>query len=187
MKLFVLRHELRYSDPTFYTNLTKKGLENTKILKNVLDKVDINLIFSSPFLRVLQTIAPYCDMKKSKVNVDYSLYETMYDVRFTKNNYQIQLLPKDNEYYLINPDYKSLISVSDIKCPERHSNVQFRTNNFMKFIMDNYKNTDYNILIASHMSAINTIIKKRDNHIYPMGGLAKIYEDNKECYIPINF
>ena len=190
MKLYILRHEDRYSNPQFYTNLTDKGFQNAEFLKYILDKENINLIFSSPFIRVLQTIKPYCDIKNmnNQVNVDYSLYETMYDSRFTKYNYKVQLSSNDLEYNLMNPKYQSLITIDDIKCPERPSDVKFRTDKFMKFIMNNYKNTDYNILIASHMSTINTIINKKDSeYMYPMGGLAKIYDNDNICYRPINF
>ena len=189
MKIYILRHEERYECPSFYTSLTPIGLTKSEALKDILNKENINLIFSSPFPRVLQTIKPYCDMKNmnGQVNVDYSLYETMYDICFTKENYKVELSKTDNEFYLANPEYKSLITINDIKCPERRSDVESRTTKLFNHICDEYKNTEKNILMASHAAALHTIINKSDaSSIYPQGGLTKIF-DNGTCFIPINF
>ena len=76
MKIYLLRHEIRdMYDPSFYSPLLDAGLKNAQVLSTILDKQDINLIFSSPFKRVLQTVQPYCDMRNLKVNIEYSLYE----------------------------------------------------------------------------------------------------------------
>ena len=190
MKIYILRHEARYESPTFYTQLTAEGLKKSEDLKYILEKENINLIFSSPFPRVLQTIQPFCNMKNmhKQVNVDYSLYETMYDECFTKNNYKIEITNNDKEYYLVNPNYKSIIGINDIQCPEDYSNVKFRTSNFLNYITSNFSNTDYNVLIASHGAVINSILNIRDvDKLYPIGGLTKIYENNLTCYNPINF
>lgn len=190
MKIYILRHEERDDSPQFYTNLTYQGFLNSENLKYILEKENIDTIFSSPFPRVLQTIKPYCDMKnmEKQVNVDYSLYETMYDEKyFTKDNYKIELVKTDNEYYLTNPNYISLITINDIKCPELYSDVKFRTNNFINCIINKYNNTERNILIASHACAIHTIIDRTDmGEFYPPGCLTKIYDNNQACYIPIN-
>ena len=50
MKIYVLRHEIRdLKDPTFYSPLLSNGVKNSENLKNILNKHNINLIFSSPF------------------------------------------------------------------------------------------------------------------------------------------
>ena len=190
MKIYILRHEIRYESPAFYTNLTPIGLKNSEALKYILEQESIDVIFSSPFPRVLQTIKPYCDMKNmdANVNIDYCLYETMYDkTYFTKDNYKIELSKTDNEFYLANLEYKSLITINNIKCPERRSDVEFRTTKLLNHIYNEYKNTEKNILIASHACTLNTIINKSDaSSIYPQGGLTKIFDEGN-CYIPINF
>ena len=188
MKIYILRHEKRFESPEFYTNLTPTGHNNSENLKYVIEKENIDLIFSSPFPRVLQTIKPYCDMKNIKVNVDYSLYETMYDDKcFTKENYKKNLSKINPEFYLSNPEYKSLITIDDIKCPEIREDVEERTTKIFNHIFNEYKNTEKNILIASHACAINTIINKSDaSSMYPQGGLTKIFDEDP-CYVPINF
>ena len=189
MKIFILRHEERFDTVTFYTDLTHDGLFNSEKLKHILNKENIDLIFSSPFPRVLQTIKPYCDMKKmdGQVNIDYSLYESIYDSCFTKKNYKVELTKMFNEYYLSNQNYKSLITINEIKCPETRKDVEARTTTIFNYIYNKYKNTEKNILIASHACTIHTIINKDDtDSMYPLGGLTKIYDENS-CFIPINY
>ena len=117
MKIYILRHEERFEPPSFFTNLTPNGLHKSETLKYILERENIDLIFSSPFPRVLQTIRPYCDIKNltGQINIDYSLYETMYDKCFTPENYKVELLENNIEFYLANPDYESLITINDIK------------------------------------------------------------------------
>lgn len=185
MKIYILRHEERHNSPQFYTNLTPHGEKKSETLKLILEKENIDVIFSSPFPRVLQTIKPFCDMKNmnQEVNVDYALYETMYDpIHFKKDNYKVELSKTDNEFYLANPEYKSQITINDIKCPEERGDVEFRTKKLYDYILNEYKNTEKNILIATHACTLNTIINKSDAEaMYPQGGLTKIF-DNGSCF-----
>ena len=62
MKIILLRHEERYSDIGFFSNLTERGIENSCLfLPPKLKKLNIDVIFSSPFVRTIQTIYPYCN------------------------------------------------------------------------------------------------------------------------------
>ena len=67
MKIFILRHEDRTMDATFFSPLTLKGLENSVELIDDLDNNEIDLIYSSPYIRTLQTIYPYSKKKKLKL------------------------------------------------------------------------------------------------------------------------
>ena len=58
--LYLLRHEERGSSPVFHTELTNSGKINSINLSKMLENIDIDMIFSSPFLRTLQTVNPYC-------------------------------------------------------------------------------------------------------------------------------
>ena len=52
MKLYLLRHEKRsLRDPTFHSPLLQNGLRDAEKLKYLLDDLNINLIFSSPFIK----------------------------------------------------------------------------------------------------------------------------------------
>ena len=63
MKIYILRHEMRpLHDPRFMTELTEHGKHKAMFsLKNTLKNISFTHIYSSPFLRVLQTIAPYAE------------------------------------------------------------------------------------------------------------------------------
>ena len=187
MKLYILRHEERFESPKFYTQLTSTGLINSELLKTILDKERIDLIFSSPFPRVLQTIKPYCDFKNmsNAVCIDYALYETMFDPCFTSDNYAISLNENDSEFYLTDPIYQSSIPLKQIKCPETIQDVTDRVSTFSTSIIEKYKDTNYNILFASHAATLASLIHL--NQLYPLGGLTKIYDKDHTVNLPINY
>ena len=59
--LYVLRHEERDDvNPLFDSPLTENGFENSKKLVPLLQRLEIDTIYCSPFLRVVQTIHQYC-------------------------------------------------------------------------------------------------------------------------------
>jgi 2,3-bisphosphoglycerate-dependent phosphoglycerate mutase len=73
MKLYILRHEDRTQDATFFAPLTKTGLDNALKLIAKCDELHINQIYSSPYIRTLQTIYPYAKAKGVNVKLDYSI------------------------------------------------------------------------------------------------------------------
>ena len=188
MKLYLLRHEIRdLRNPTFYSPLLREGLKNAENLKNILNSIEFDMIYSSPFKRVLQTIKPYCNLDKKKVNIEYSLYEQIYDhenstIKFDKNDFRKDLLPSDKEYYLKNKNYASYLPLSKIEYT-RHT--EKRSNDFLNYIIQKYKHTDKTILIASHGGIISQMLGIEDR--YPMGGLCMCYDGDKRIYKPINF
>ena len=99
MIIYLLRHEDRTQDCTFFSPLTKKGLENSIILKDKLKELDINVIYSSPFIRTLQTIYPYSISSGNKINIDYSLAEIQLPDLIPPNSYKVKL-PKYLELVL---------------------------------------------------------------------------------------
>jgi broad specificity phosphatase PhoE len=63
MRLVIVRHAiaLRQADwrePDHLRPLTPKGYEQAELLVDVLGGVDVNRVFSSPFLRCVETITP---------------------------------------------------------------------------------------------------------------------------------
>ena len=59
MKLYILRHEDRTQDATMFSPLTKEGLKNSLNLVDILQDLEIDYIYSSPFIRTLQTVHPF--------------------------------------------------------------------------------------------------------------------------------
>ena len=89
MKLYVLRHEDRTMDLTFFSPLTKNGLNNSVNLIKFLEKEKINSIYSSPYIRTLQTVYPYAKKYDIKPKLEYSLTELYQDENIPKKSYQI--------------------------------------------------------------------------------------------------
>ena len=57
MKIYLLRHEERVHDASFFAPLTKNGLINVSSeLLEYLDDLNITQIYCSPFLRTMQTV-----------------------------------------------------------------------------------------------------------------------------------
>lgn len=183
MKIYILRHEKRFSSPSFNTSLKEEGIEDAKKLSVLLKELEIDLIYCSPFKRVIQTIEPFLEITKKKVNIEYSLYEYINEYDFTKED--IKYINEDMYgYEYFNNEYKSFYNLENLEYPEIRLNLEKRTNNFVSFLKDN--NLNKNILLVSHMSPVNVIINKNKRFPYPQGGLTLIY-DNEECYIPKNF
>ena len=60
MKIYIVRHEKRYESPTFFTSLTNEGKNDAEKLAEQLNDIEFDYIYSSPFLRTIQTVYPYC-------------------------------------------------------------------------------------------------------------------------------
>ena len=79
--VYFLRHEERYRVGDAECSLTPRGILKAsidtikKIIKATKGRHPINSIYSSPFLRTLQTIFPFAKSKKLKIKVEDSLYE----------------------------------------------------------------------------------------------------------------
>lgn len=184
MKLIILRHEERPNNSLFFTPLTENGKKNAEELKNKLPS-NIDIIYSSPFLRTLQTIYPYCREYKKNVNAENAFYEFCQAPDFNYENYRhwVSEYNKFDHYkYLtniINDKYNSKMFVSNIKFPEKESDIQNRVFPFIYNLCNKYKNTNKTILIVTHMSICNFIKKvfnkniKIDNN-FPTGYFEEI-------------
>jgi broad specificity phosphatase PhoE len=164
MRIILLRHEERPDHEFgFYTNLTENGLKNTYILASKLEKYNIDLIFSSPYVRTLQTVYPFVKNNQDlKINVEYSLQEYLHNPYFLIDNkiYGIDdIYNTRNEFLIenINFYYKSYLSGNDLFIPENEINLENRVYNFMNNIIETYGNTDKTILLVSHKGIINKI------------------------------
>jgi 2,3-bisphosphoglycerate-dependent phosphoglycerate mutase len=188
MKIYLLRHEDRTMDLTFFSPLTKNGLDNSKNLIKFLEKEKINSIYSSPYIRTLQTIYPYAKKYNLETKLEYSLTELYQEENIPKKSYQITLPEYISDSFNYDKDYNSLIIPNNINFPEDLKDFNKRIKNFLKnIIKDNYS-TDKNILLVTHQGVIDlilfTIMRKNGDvssnlgdKVYPKGGLTKIFED----------
>jgi broad specificity phosphatase PhoE len=80
MRLFLIRHEARTpNDPTFWSPLTPTGLRNAlyQMAPELQTVIQPTHIYTSPLLRCIQTVAPYCAVNRRKgvLRCDYGLFE----------------------------------------------------------------------------------------------------------------
>jgi broad specificity phosphatase PhoE len=184
MKLILLRHEERYMDIGFYSNLTDNGIINSFLLPKKLKKLKIDVIFSSPFIRTLQTIYAYCDKYNKKVNVDYGLYEYIHNPYFLLGQWYFTIDDiKDNDLKsIINTEYSSIVTKNDFSILETELDLEKRIIKFFNYLKLNYN--DKCILLVTHKGVINKIkdlyIKKTDMSAdYDMGHLEIYTAANK--------
>ena len=189
MKIYILRHEDRTQDCSFFSPLTKKGLENSINLIDTLEKCDINVIFSSPFIRTLQTVYPYAKNKDIKINLEYGLCEIHHEDLIPKKSYGMYLPEYMAELFNYNSEYKTLMKPTDITFPEKEIDVKKRTKRVLRTILNNYMNTDINILIVTHQIVCTSILKINNPEIqnYEKGWLTKIIDDSGWNIKPVNY
>lgn len=212
MKIYILRHEDRTMDLTFFSPLTKNGLDKSMKISEALDKLSINTIYSSPYIRTLQTIHPYSKMTGLSVKLDYSLTELYQENNIPKKSYSITLPEYIAKSFNYDESYKSLLMPADIEFPEKISDFKKRVKSFLNDIIVNHHKSDKNIILVTHqgvIDVINKIIsssknkptdtdintdnnstakdKSKDTFHYPKGGITKIFENNKWVFDKINW
>ena len=167
MKIILLRHEERYFDIGFFSSLTDNGIirANTSLI-NDLSKIKIDCIFSSPFLRTLQTIYPYSKKKNKKVKIEYGLYEYIHNPYFLLFQWYHTINDIDDVDLksIINKNYKSIVNKDDFTILENECNLEKRIKKFFDYLLKDYKNKT--VLLVTHKGVINKIkdmyIKKTD-------------------------
>lgn len=198
MKLYILRHEDRTMDLTFFSPLTKNGLEKSIDLIHHLEKEKINSIYCSPYIRTLQTIYPYSKKYNLKSKLDYSLVELYQEGNIPKKSYQITLPEYIAETFSYDNEYKSQLMPTDIKFPEDIKLFNERIKNFLKTVIRNNYNTDNNIILVTHQGVIDIIMRilgKRSSELkntvkdirYPKGSLTKILDNGDWGFKKINW
>lgn len=182
MKLILLRHEDREDYPGFYSNLTENGFNNSIKLIKKLNKLDIDFIYSSPFVRTLQTIYPFAIYSKKKVNVDFGLSEYRHNPYFIIENqiYTLADIEDENLLSIVNKKYKTIFRIEDFNyiLLEFEYNLEERVKKFMDKLINNKKYKNKTILLVSHKGVINMIKKLyfKKNHDLSSNFLKGKYE-----------
>lgn len=206
MKIYILRHEDRTMDLTFFSPLTKNGLDKSLKLSDDIQKLNIDTIYSSPYVRTLQTIYPYSNQKKIPIKLDYSLTELYQSQNIPKKSYTITLPEYIAESFNYDKSYTSSIRPTDIKFPENLKDFKKRVKLFLNDLISINHKSNKNIILVSHQGVIDTIqriIQKSNNkseialdnnstvnndeYHYPKGGLTRIFDNNKWTFEKINW
>ena len=188
MKLYILRHfERDLDNPSFESPLIKQGIDNALKKNKILKNLDINLIFSSPFIRCIQSVDFFSKINNKSINIDFSLCE-YFENSNNKNKYEKKYKIPDKWNTLFNINTDNMI-LNNNKLNENIEDLKNRIFNFIKHIINKYKSTDLNILIVTHMSIVNVILYYFDylnyneyskldlENYYEMGKLLLVYQN----------
>jgi broad specificity phosphatase PhoE len=198
MKLYILSHEDRNQDATFFSPLTKQGLENaTKLIKE-LEKVEISHIYCSPYIRTLQTIHPYSKKHNLKIKLEYGLSEINHEDIIPKKSYQVRLPEYMAELFNYEPNYNEKFAPEEFTYPENEKNVYKRVRNILKYIISVHNTSNDNIVLVTHQIVCKLILKivkkygvlkpnKEDLLAYPKGGLTEVFDNTYWVFKPINW
>lgn len=151
MNLYLVRHgETDYNvnhiiQGIIDKELNENGIQQAKNLKLKIDKLDIDLIISSPLDRARNT-ASIITFKRN--------IKTLYEQRVIER-YAGSLEGKPDKYYDSSKAWNYQLN-SDLGCNiETVKDLLFRTKNFLDDIKKQYN--DKNILIVSHESTIRAL------------------------------
>jgi len=165
MKIYVMRHFERHPDITYFIELTEEGKQNAIHKIPELESLNIDVIYSSPFIRTIQSIEPYANKYDIKINVENSLYEFMHSESFTLDNYRHTIDELNNFMNIVNTDYKSFLSMDNLEKPRIDKNstnyetkIIKRIENFLNYLHDLYQHTNKNILLVTHKGTINAML-----------------------------
>ena len=140
----------------FSRELSAKGLKDCKLVTDYLSDKDIDVIYSSPYKRAVDTIKEFADKSSLEIHVIDDLHERVVGGWVDDFGEFVNLQWKDHTYKL--PEGESL------------EEVQRRNINALNEILKNNKGK--NIAIASHGTAISTVI----NYYQPTFGINDFHE-----------
>ena len=189
MKLYFLRHELRpLNDSTFLTELFDIGKENSeKKLKPLLDTLNIDKIYCSPFIRVLQTIQPFAKTHNIQPSCDYCLAETVTETNFIEKP-DMTLTEEQSKEFNVNKYHETLFDKKKLVYPESDNQIEERVKIFCKYLEERYGPSNVTILVASHMDIVNLCLayfskKEINRHTYYEMGKVSTVENNKIVFL----
>ena len=175
MKIYLLRHEKRFDNRNFNTDLTSDGMKNADNLVTILEGLDLDHIFVSPYKRVIQTIEPYLKKTNKKVNPEYGIYESLH---LDDSNVNIRDINDDlYGYEYMNKDYKQCVNKKDLNHGESYLDIKNRSGKLIKNLISDNNFINNNILLVCHLSVINAILDTDECSDFDMGKLVLFYDN----------
>ena len=178
MKIVILNASDSLSSNEFGTILSEKGFtEADKISAILAEEIKPDIIYSSPYVRALQTIYPFCRQYKKKVNAECCLYPvSRYDNSdFYYQDLCLSSLPNYFHYLhrIINPNYISKVFHSNVSYKESPQLIGNRVFPFLYALKREYESTNKTVLIVSHrdicpyfLKFFNLEMEQIDSDIY---------------------
>ena len=165
MKLYVVRHgqtihnQLGLVQGDTESDLSEKGIEDAKALRELVSSLDIDVVISSPLRRAMDTARIITDNK----------YEIIEDKRLIERNYGLgEGKPVDEELTIKYWDFKLNTDINEV---EKVQDLMFRIVEFIEDIRNKYEGK--NVLVVAH-SAILRAIHYAINGIPEDGDMLKI-------------
>ena len=196
MRVLVLRHEKRNEhDPTFWSPLIEEGHINANdiLVPRLNDHYpDFTHIYTSAFVRCLQTIVPYCQQTniETRLKIEHGLYERIVDdgghdpINFRQtwslehtpslNKNQIDTYEMLNSY--VDTTYTSWWPIERIYYGESVEAVQLRATSLLTHLQTIHNKDDV-VLLVTHRSIVNAMLGKSDDNPFPMGGIAEVHSE----------
>tara|TARA_Y100000385_G_C12836643_1_gene526934 strand:- start:126 stop:641 length:516 start_codon:yes stop_codon:yes gene_type:complete len=153
--IYLLRHCDRLEGTGFYTNLTDKGSKESINLVDKLINYRFDSIFSSPYLRTLLSIRPFCEKLDKKVQLEYSLCSRIKQKNFNESSYKTVLKDVTNFNNILDSKYNSYLRIDDLEYNENKNFLNKRVIKFIEFL--NIKYSGEKILLVTHNSVIKAI------------------------------
>lgn len=180
MRLFVLRHEKRDPvDPSFASPLLPAGHADAARLATTLCATcpTFTHVYSSPFPRCVQTIAPYCVATGTRVRCEYALYERIQaDAGHDRDAFRLPWTPG------VYPELDACVdtratswgSLDAVTWGETETAVRARTQAFVAHLHATHRAEDV-VLLVTHLSVLNAVRGAADDAAFPMGGVVEVH------------
>lgn len=158
MIVYVLRHEQRDSlDPRFHSPLTPGGRLGAEELATALSALNITVVYTSPFLRAVQTAHPFCEAHGRLMRVDHALYESLDNPVFDVSSSHHTWRDLPSVYHAaIDTSYVS--STGAVPLRETFDEVRARVRPFVRGLLERHRKGA--VLLVTHLTTANAIRKE---------------------------
>jgi hypothetical protein len=143
----------------------------------------------------MQTIYPFSIKNNIKLNLEYNLVEIQHPSIIPPKSYHVELPLYMAKAFNYNPIYESAMKPEMINYPECSSQLEYRTKQFLKALIDKYHKSNEVILLVTHQGLCHVILNiikkfgKPDSQPpmdffekYPTGTLSLVFDNNEWMY-----
>ena len=172
MPIYLLRHEERDQHNTsFETPLTWNGQRRAATdVADRLKEVNAVHVFSSPYVRCVQTVLPFCWAHNVPLHIEPALFE--HDSNGIQTHPPMALTPR--ELSIIGGNYSAapFVSTADLATEP----FADRIDGYRRYITKLYERSAATIVLCTHLCCINALLQRDLNHPLDMGGLIKLQD-----------
>jgi len=167
-----MRHcERPEEDSSFFSSLTYVGMSNSVKNVNLVADLDIQFVYTSPFLRCIQTSLPIAWRYKCVFKQEYSLYEWDHA---ENTKHELNIWSDDMcKYFGISPinilkSYHNPVLIVD----ETRNDFNDRIDTFVQYVRQMHPSS--NVLICTHLSCINKMQGRPLDFAVPPGSIEQL-------------